>query len=235
MTMSRGLPLLGLAALAAIGLAWLAPDQGYTLNIVLQACTYAIAVTGIVVVLGYCGQISIAQAAFFGIGAYGVAIGTVDYGMNFMAALALGVLVAGILGLILGLGSLRLGGHYLAMVTISFQQILTQVLTNWIGFTHGPDGIRNIPRPVILGISFENGRAYLALCVTTSSPPAPAASTPSQPRSPRSASPPSSAPSAAACSPAASATSARTSSAFPNPSCCSPWPCSAACNPRSAR
>jgi branched-chain amino acid transport system permease protein len=165
MTMSRGLPLLGLAALAAIGLAWLAPDQGYTLNIVLQACTYAIAVTGIVVVLGYCGQISIAQAAFFGIGAYGVAIGTVDYGMNFMAALALGVLVAGILGLILGLGSLRLGGHYLAMVTISFQQILTQVLTNWIGFTHGPDGIRNIPRPVILGISFENGRAYLALCL----------------------------------------------------------------------
>ena len=161
----RGVPALAGAILIAIGLSFVAPDQGYYLNIVLQACTYAIAVTGLVVVLGYCGQISIAQAAFFGIGAYGVGIGTVDFGLPFFAALAIGVAIAGILGLILGLGSLRLGGHYLAMVTISFQQILTQVLTNWIGFTHGPDGIRNIPRPVLLGFSFDNGRRYLALCL----------------------------------------------------------------------
>ena len=51
------------------------------------------------------------------------------------------------------------------MVTISFQQILTVVLTNWIGFTHGPDGIRNIPRPVVAGFSFDNGRVYLGLCL----------------------------------------------------------------------
>jgi branched-chain amino acid transport system permease protein len=161
----RGVPALAGAVLAAILLSVIAPDQGYVLNIILQACTYAIAVTGLVVVLGYCGQISIAQAAFFGIGAYGVGIGTVDFGLNFFVALGIGVAVACVLGLILGLGSLRLGGHYLAMVTISFQQILTQVLTNWIGFTHGPDGVRNIPRPHLFGFSFENGRAYLGLCV----------------------------------------------------------------------
>ncbi len=51
---------------------------GLLLNVMMQAATYAIAVMGLVVVLGYCGQISIAQAAFFGIGAYGVALGTVD-------------------------------------------------------------------------------------------------------------------------------------------------------------
>jgi branched-chain amino acid transport system permease protein len=161
----RGVPALAGAILIAIGLSFLAPDQGYYLNIVLQAGTYAIAVTGLVVVLGYCGQISIAQAAFFGIGAYGVGIGTINFGLPFFVALAIGVVVAGVLGLILGLGSLRLGGHYLAMVTISFQVILTQVLTNWIGFTHGPDGIRNIPRPSLLGFSFDNGRRYLALCM----------------------------------------------------------------------
>ena len=154
----RGLPGALLAAIVAVGLAMLAPEQGYVLNILMQAVTYAIAVVGLVVVLGYCGQISIAQAAFFGLGAYGVALGTVDYGIPFFVALALGMAVAGSLGLLLGVASLRLGGHYLAMVTISFQQILTLVLVNWIGFTHGPDGVRNIGRPS----GFEDGRAYLA-------------------------------------------------------------------------
>ena len=161
----RGVPAALVAALLAVGLAMLVPAQGYILNIAMQAATYAIAVVGLVVVLGYCGQISIAQAAFFGLGAYGVALGTVDYGLNFFTALAIAVAIAGVLGLILGLGSLRLGGHYLAMVTISFQQILTVVLTNWVGFTHGPDGVRGIPRPTLFGLSFEGGHAYLALCL----------------------------------------------------------------------
>ncbi len=160
----RGTPQALLACVVAIGLAWIAPGEGYYLNILMQAATYAIAVSGLVVVLGYCGQISIAQAAFFGIGAYGVAIGTVDFGMGFFPAMALGVGASAILGVILGFGSLRLGGHYLAMVTISFQQIMTLFATNWIGFTHGPDGIRDIPRPSLLGISFANGHAFLALC-----------------------------------------------------------------------
>ena len=161
----RGVPQTAIAALVVVGLAMLAPAQGYYLNILMQASTYAIAVVGLVVVLGYCGQISIAQAAFFGIGAYGVALGTVDYGLNFFVAMLIAVVFAGVCGLILGLGSLRLGGHYLAMVSISFQQILTLVLTNWIPFTHGPDGVRNIPRPRIFGISLEGGNAFLALCL----------------------------------------------------------------------
>jgi branched-chain amino acid transport system permease protein len=148
----RGIPATAVAMVLVLALAAFAPTQGYYLNILMQAATYAIAVVGLVVVLGYCGQISIAQAAFFGIGAYGVALGAGDYGLNFFVAMAIGVAVAGVLGLILGLGSLRLGGHYLAMVSISFQMILTQVLTNWIGFTHGPDGVRDIPRPRLLGL-----------------------------------------------------------------------------------
>jgi branched-chain amino acid transport system permease protein len=163
----RGAPQTVLAALVAIVLAYVVPAEGYFLNILMQASTYAIAVAGLVIVLGYCGQISLAQAAFFGIGAYGVAIGTVDFGLGFFPSMLLGVALAGVLGLILGVGSLRLGGHYLAMVTISFQQILTLVLTNWLDFTHGPDGVRNIPRPTALGLSFANGHAFLALCMVT--------------------------------------------------------------------
>ena len=64
-------------------------------------------------------------------------------------------------GAALGVSTLRLGGHYLAMVTISFQQILTVVLINAIGFTHGPDGVSSIGRPA----GFASGQAYLALAV----------------------------------------------------------------------
>ncbi len=159
----RGLPATALAIAASIAVAFIAPESGYYLNILMQAATYAIGVVGLVVVLGYCGQISIAQAAFFGIGAYGVALGTVDHGLGFFAGALIGVVVAGVLGLILGLGSLRLGGHYLAMVSISFQTILTLVLTNWISFTHGPDGVRNIPRPRLFGFSLESGNSFLGL------------------------------------------------------------------------
>ncbi len=157
----RGLPWLALAVVAVVGLSTFAPQSGYLLNILVQAATYAVAVAGLVVVLGYCGQISLAQAAFFGLGAYGVALGTVDYGLPFFVALAAGVAVSTLFGVMLGFASLRLGGHYLAMVTISFQQILTLVLNNWIGFTHGPDGVRSIPRPAM----FEGGAQFLALCL----------------------------------------------------------------------
>ena len=161
----RGLPALALAIVGVMALSFALPQSGYTLNIFMQAATYAVAVAGLVVVLGYCGQISLAQAAFFGLGAYGVAIGTVDFGMPFALALATGVVLATVFGVLLGFASLRLGGHYLAMVTISFQQILSLVLNNWIGLTHGPDGIRGIGRPTIPGLRLQDGDHYLALCL----------------------------------------------------------------------
>jgi branched-chain amino acid transport system permease protein len=161
----RRLPLGSLAyavlAAALVALAATTPLSGYALNILMQAATYAIAVIGLTVVLGLCGQINLAQAGFFGIGAYAVGLGTVDGGLNFWICLVTGLGLAVVLGAALGASTLRLGGHYLAMVTISFQQILTLVLTNWIPVTHGPDGVPNIRRPAL----FADGQSYLALCV----------------------------------------------------------------------
>ena len=55
----------------------------------------------------------------------------------------------------LGLTTLRLGGHYLAMITISFQQIFDLVLVNWIDVTHGPDGIPGIMPPSLFGLALD--------------------------------------------------------------------------------
>ena len=127
----------------------------------MQAATYAIAVFGLSIVLGLCGQINLAQAAFFALGAYAVGLGTADYRLPFWLCLAVGIAIALASGALLGVSTLRLGGHYLAMVTISFQQILTVVLINAIGFTHGPDGVSSIGRPAL----FASGQAFLALAV----------------------------------------------------------------------
>ena len=151
----------GFAAVALVALAAFVKTDGYVANIFMQAATYAIAVFGLSIVLGLCGQINLAQAAFFALGAYAVGLGTSDYRLPFWLCLVAGVALAGAAGAGLGVSTLRLGGHYLAMVTISFQQILTVVLINAIPITHGPDGVGSIARPA----GFASGQAYLALAV----------------------------------------------------------------------
>ncbi|WP_213736639.1 branched-chain amino acid ABC transporter ATP-binding protein/permease [Bradyrhizobium sp. dw_411] len=137
--------------------------DGYIHNILMQATTFAIAVFGLSVVLGLCGQINLAQAAFFGFGAYAVGIGTSDYHISYWLCLAAGCVMALLAGALLGISTLRLGGHYLAMVTISFQQIVTLIMINTIWLTHGPDGVSNIGRPAL----FQSPQSYLAFCVAT--------------------------------------------------------------------
>src|SRR5271163_3883086 len=150
-----------LVAVVFVALAATVKTDGYVANILMQAATYAIAVFGLSIVLGLCGQINLAQAAFFALGAYAVGLGTADYRLPFWLCLAVGIAIALAAGALLGVSTLRLGGHYLAMVTISFQQILTVVLINAIGFSHGPDGVGSIGRPAL----FATGQAFLALAV----------------------------------------------------------------------
>jgi branched-chain amino acid transport system permease protein len=153
---------LGLAVAAAPLLLHLSP---YILNIFMQAATYSVAVLGMTIVLGYAGQINLAQATFFGLGAYAVALGTVVMGLNFWVALLMGIGLAVIAGFVLGLTTLRLGGHYLAMITISFQMIFDLVLVNWSQVTQGPDGVAGIGRPSLFGFELVDDRYYLLLCM----------------------------------------------------------------------
>ena len=163
--LSAGLISLLILAVAIPVIPFFFTINSYVLNIFMQAVTYGIAVLGMTIVLGYTGQINLAQAAFFGLGAYAVALGTVVLGLNFWVSLLLGMAVAAIAGLVLGLTTLRLGGHYLAMITISFQQIFDLVLVNWTAVTRGPDGVAGIPRPSLFGYQLTDDKAYLVFCV----------------------------------------------------------------------
>src|SRR6266404_3636725 len=92
--------------------------DGYIHNILMQATTFAIAVFGLSVVLGLCGQINLAQAAFFGLGAYAVGLGTSDYHLSYWLCLVAGCVIALLAGALLGMSTLRLGGHYVAMLAL---------------------------------------------------------------------------------------------------------------------
>jgi branched-chain amino acid transport system permease protein len=150
-----------IGAAIVVALAAMLRFDGYILNILMQATTFAIAVFGLSVVLGLCGQINLAQAAFFGFGAYAVGIGTTDFHTSYWLCLMAGCVMALLAGALLGMSTLRLGGHYLAMVTISFQQIVTLIMINAIWLTHGPDGVSRIGRPDL----FQSSQSYLAFCV----------------------------------------------------------------------
>src|SRR6516225_6688984 len=91
---------LGYLALAAVTVAaaLVLPFDDYIMHILVQTATYAIAVFGLSVVLGLCGQINLAQAAFFGFGAYAVGLGTTDLHMSYWLCLLAGCLAALVAG-----------------------------------------------------------------------------------------------------------------------------------------
>lgn len=136
----------------------------YYLTLMILASAFAICSLGLTVLLGYAGQVSLAQAAFFGIGAYSYSILTAHYAQNTWISLIVAIVVTTIFGIILGMIVLRLRTHYLALATIGFQIITTLVLNNW-QFTGGADGIVKIPRPSVFGLSLASDRSFYLLSV----------------------------------------------------------------------
>lgn len=155
----------GLLALALLALLPLAGPNAYVLHVLIVVFVYVILAVGLDLVFGYCGQYSFAQAAFYGIGGYTAAILNRDLGLGIWVTMPAGILVAGLFGLLLGLPSLRVAGHFLAIVTIAFQTIVYLLLGTWTDFTGGQYGI---PLPRIepfafLGADRQLGFYYLAM------------------------------------------------------------------------
>ncbi|NOY13247.1 MAG: branched-chain amino acid ABC transporter permease [Deltaproteobacteria bacterium] len=123
----------------------LVENNPYTLGLTNLIAIYAIVVLGLNLFIGYAGQISLGHAAFFGLGAYGSAIATVDFALNpWLAMLVVAVLVA-LVALLVGIPVLRLSGHYLAMATLGLNFVVHSILLQWDEVTGGPSGFSGIP------------------------------------------------------------------------------------------
>src|SRR5258708_1608409 len=140
--------------------------SSYTLHLLNLVAVYAIAVIGLHLIVGLCGQFSLAQGAFFGLGAYGMALLQTRLHWPALPAALGGALLAALIGMLVGIPILRLRGHYLAMATIGFGEILYLTLLNWTALTSGPDGVR-IPRPFLADAgALVYDRAFFGLAVT---------------------------------------------------------------------
>jgi branched-chain amino acid transport system permease protein len=120
---------------------------------------YLMATFGLNLTVGYAGQMSLGQAAFFGIGAYVAAI-ALKAGIPFLAVLPIAGVACFVVGLALGFPALRVQHHYLAFATLGFNVLVFLVMRNEEKLTGGTFGISSIPRPTILGVSFEGYLAY---------------------------------------------------------------------------
>ncbi|WP_017727876.1 branched-chain amino acid ABC transporter permease [Halalkalibacterium ligniniphilum] len=121
---------------------------------------YIIVAIGLGLLMGYAGQISLGQAAFYGLGAYTTAILTTTYGMSPWLSLLFSLLVPALLAFVMGYTMSRLSGYYLAMATLALGIIVHSVLVEWRDMTRGATGFFGIPQINLFGTTLTQGIGY---------------------------------------------------------------------------
>jgi branched-chain amino acid transport system permease protein len=133
--------------------------KSYGVYLMTLFCVYLMATFGLNLTVGYAGQMSLGQAAFFGIGAYHAAI-LLKLGWPIFVVLPIAGVACFMLGLALGFPALRVQHHYLAFATLGFNVLVYLVMRNEEKLTGGTYGISGIPRPSLLGYSLDGSLAF---------------------------------------------------------------------------
>jgi len=143
----------------------------YLLHILILIGIYIILSISLNLIAGYAGLLSIAHAAFYGVGAYVAALMALNLHSPFLVNIVCAVILSGLLGALVGIPSLRIRGDYFVIATFAFQVITFSVLNNWVSFTGGPMGLPGIPQPAIFGWTISSHVEFLvvvgALCILT--------------------------------------------------------------------
>jgi branched-chain amino acid transport system permease protein len=121
-----------------------------------------ISVHGLNILTGYCGQLSIGHVAFMAVGGYTSAVLCAKLGWTFWAALPCAALMAGMMGLLFGLPSLRVKGFYLIMATIAAHFIIIWLILQLRSITGGADGM-SVPRIALGSFVFKSKSSYYYL------------------------------------------------------------------------
>ena len=158
---SRGirLPLfVGSGLLAVYGLAFASP---YDLRILTICGVFALLVIGFQFVFGHAGAVSLAQATFFGLGAYVTGILGATYGLGFLVTFPLSCLVPALLALLVGVPVLKLEEHYFALATLGIGLVVILVAVQWQDLTGGTNGLPGVPPIRLLGFEIAGRLATL--------------------------------------------------------------------------
>ncbi|HEX5814935.1 MAG TPA: branched-chain amino acid ABC transporter permease [Methylomirabilota bacterium] len=153
---------LAVAAAVVAALPW-AVESRYVLGMLVFIALNGLAAVGLSLVMGFAGQVSLGQAAFFAVGAYVSGVLTASRGWNGWAAMVVAVAAGALVAFVVGLPIFRLSGLLLAMATLAFGIIVYYVLVNWAPVTGGPSGLAGIPPLALGGFRFDTDARMLAL------------------------------------------------------------------------
>lgn len=135
----------------------------YFIHLIILALVWIVLAQGQNLIQGLVGYVSIAQAGFMGIGAYFSTLLTVNFGWSVWMTMLLAPLFTGLVSVLVGYPSLRVKGHYFAIVTLAYNMVIFTVLLTFSSLTGGEAGISNVPRPSefsLLGWTFNfDGRS----------------------------------------------------------------------------
>jgi branched-chain amino acid transport system permease protein len=144
--------------------------DNYNMHLIIMSMIFIELASGLNLIVGYVGQLSLGHAAFFGIGAYTSALLNLKLGIPFWEGMILGGGMASLIGFFLGYVTLRVRGHCFVLITIAFAEIFKLIHFNWVDLTHGQMGLSDIAPPAIripglmdLVFSTKSQYYYLAL------------------------------------------------------------------------
>ena len=137
----------------------------YLLHVIVVLAVYTILAVSYDLLAGHTGLLSVAHAAFYGVGAYTSAILVTDLRAPFLVGMLGGMMTAGVLSIVISLVSVRLREEFFVVATFGFQMMVFSVLNNWTALTRGPLGIGGIPEPRICGLRVDSQWRFTVLSV----------------------------------------------------------------------
>ena len=141
------------------------PNTYYLGNLVIIGI-YTIVVVGLCLLMGYAGQVSLGHAAFYGLGAYGSGLLTVNWGVPPLLAMVAAALVTALVSYVIGITTLKLKQHYLALATLGAGVIVYIFFNEQVNVTGGPSGFSGIPYFSIGSFQFDTEIRYYFLVWT---------------------------------------------------------------------
>ncbi len=164
---------LALVLALAVALPFLFDPRGYGIRILCLALLFAAMAQAWNIIAGLANQVSLGHAAFFGIGAYTSTLLLIHVGLSPWLGMVAGALLGGAAAFLISLPTMRLRGHYFALATLAFGEVLRVIANSWGGLTGGPVGV-SVPfaQPSLAMLQFKETRPYywlmlIALLIVT--------------------------------------------------------------------
>ena len=141
----------------------------YILHLLIIICIYTILSQSLSLVAGYSGQISLAHAGFYGIGAYSIALMAVNFGTPAILNMLIALLISGTIAYVIAKVAVKTVDDYYVVITLGIQVVIYSIMNNWQSVTNGPLGIGGIPTISFFGIPLESKWAFLSMAIVITS------------------------------------------------------------------